>query len=73
MKERLIDLIAAIVVLVAGVVLTALGERELGGVAVTASVGYIIGSYREKPGGLDEAVRVGAADLQYMDTEGDAS
>lgn len=72
MKERLIDLAIAVAVLVSGIVLVALDERELGAMAITTALGYIAGAFREKPGGLDEAFRLGAAELRYIDNEGEA-
>ena len=63
MRERLIDLAIAVAVLIAGIVLVVIDERDLGTMAITTALGYIAGALREKPGGLDEAVRVGVADL----------
>lgn len=63
----MIDIVVAIVLLIAGIVLVALGERDLGAVVVSTALGYIAGAYRDKPGGLDEAVRVGAVDVEYVD------
>ena len=69
MSSRMIDIIIAIVLLIAGIILVALGERDLGSVVVTAALGYIAGAYRDKPGGLDEAVRLGEAELYVEDGE----
>lgn len=72
MKERLIDLIIAVAVLIAGIVLIVVGERDLGSIAVTTALGYIAGSFREQPGGLDEMARLGLADVEYSyDAEGE--
>jgi hypothetical protein len=73
MRERLIDLAIALAVLFTGIVLIFLGERDLGSMAVTTALGYVAGALREKPGGLDEAVRVGAVDIEYIDNEGEAN
>lgn len=71
MRERLLDLAVAVAVLIAGIVLVIIDERELGSMAITTALGYVAGALREKPGGLDEAVRLGAADLiQIDDMEG---
>lgn len=67
MSTRLLDILLAIALLIAGIVLIALGERDLGSVVVTAALGYIAGAYRDKPGGLDEAVRLGDADVHYVE------
>lgn len=63
----MIDIVVAIVLLIAGIVLVALGERDLGAVVVSTALGYIAGAYRDKPGGLDEAVRLGEVDVEYVD------
>lgn len=65
MDRHLIDLVAAVVVLVIGAALAILGHDDMGGMIVTAMIGYIVGAFREQPGGLDEAVRLGEADLTY--------
>jgi hypothetical protein len=67
MINQMLDIAIAIVLLVAGISLVALGERDLGSVVVTAALGYIAGAYRDKPGGLDEAVRLGEAELHYVE------
>lgn len=72
MQERLIDLIIAIVVLVAGIVLVIVEERELGAMAITTALGYIAGAFRERPGGLDEAVRLGNVEVEYTEDEAEA-
>lgn len=69
MQERLIDLIIAVVVLAAGIVLVVVNERELGAMAVTTALGYIAGAFRERPGGLDEAVRLGNIEVEYTEDE----
>lgn len=72
MQERLIDLIIAIVVLVAGIVLVVVEERELGAMAITTALGYIAGAFRERPGGLDEAVRLGNVEVEYTEDGAEA-
>lgn len=67
MTTRILDIIIAAVLLIAGIALIALGEKELGSLAVTSALGYIAGAYRDKPGGLDEAVRLGEADVHYVE------
>lgn len=67
MSTQIIDIIAAAVLLLAGIALIALSERDLGSVVVTAALGYIAGAYRDKPGGLDEAVRLGEAEIEYIE------
>lgn len=69
MSTRTIDIVLAVILLVAGIVLVALSERDLGSVVITAALGYIAGAYRDKPGGLDEAVRLGEAELYVEDGE----
>lgn len=66
------DIAVAIIVLAAGIVMLAMDESELGAMAVTASLGYIGGAFRDKPGGLDEAVRTLAREMPYPEElEGD--
>lgn len=67
MSAKLIDIIIAIILLIAGIVLITLSERDLGSVVVSTALGYIAGAYRDKPGGLDEAVRLGDADVHYVE------
>lgn len=68
--ERAVDLIAAVTVLVAGIVLVVLEEREIGGIVVSSALGFIAGLYRERPGGLDQAIRRGDVEVDFIDHEG---
>jgi hypothetical protein len=66
MKERLLDIAVAVIILLAGIVLLAIEQYDQGSIAVSASLGYLIGAIREKPGGLDEAVMLGNAEVEYI-------
>lgn len=69
MSKQLADIILAIAVLATGIILLAIGEKDLGSLSITTSLGYIAGAFRDKPGGLDEAVKTGLAELEILDNK----
>ena len=69
MAPRAIDLAVALVLFVGGIIMLAGGYGEMGSMSVTAGIGFLSGLYRDRPGGIDEAVRGGSVDFRYIEDE----